>query len=161
LEGEALHDVTITDMSSSTGSIGTWTGSEEGTSAGNALPASACALVNHEISRRYRGGRPRTYVRCGRSQDLNGTNEWTSGFQSSVLEAWQDWIASILAVSTLSITLENIINISYYEGFTPFETPSGRYKNIPNLRTGGPVKDNIVSSVVAIKVASQRRRLNI
>lgn len=164
LEGESLVEVICTDLSSSSGAQGVWSGSHGGSLSGSALPSSACALINHQISRRYRGGRPRNYHRAGSTGVLDGTNRWTTDFQGDVLTAWQGWIAAVLAVTGISITLENIINISYYESFLPFETPSGRYKNISQLRkvdgTPAPLVGTIVASTVNIKLGSQRRRLN-
>lgn len=161
---EALKSVTITDLSSATGAVGTWEGNEPGTLSGTQLPASACAVVNHKIGRSYRGGRPRTYLRCGVSSYLSGTNIWDSTALTDILAAWQGWIGEILDVTGLSISLQNIINIGYYSGFLAHEYPSGRYKNIPQLRkvdgVPTPFVDTITDSTVASKLGSQRRRLN-
>jgi len=159
-QNEHLISVVCTDLSSTTGAQGTWTGSNAGTAGGNQLPAGVCAVVNHEIARRYRGGRPRTYLRIGVDGDMSGTNQWSQAAIGNFLAAWEAWIAAILAVSGLSITLDDDVNISYYEGFTVFTTPSGRARNIPTLRTT-PVVDLITSSTVAAKLGSQRRRLNL
>jgi len=157
---ETLTDVIITDLSSDTGAIGTWTGTNDGTRSGTQNIANAAATVNHAVSRRYRGGRPRTYLRCGTESDLSGTNEWTSGARTAFLEAWEAWIAAILATTGIGVTLTNIVNVSWYKGNTVFTTPTGRARNIPTLRTT-PVVDPITSSIVAQKVGSQRRRLDI
>ena len=160
-DNESLHGVVITDLSSDEGAQGIWTGTINGGLTGIQLPASTCAVMNHQINRRYRGGRPRTYVRFGQTTSLAGTNEWTSGAQSAFLSCWEAWIAAILGTGSLSITLANIVNVSYYSGFTAFESPSGRYRNIPKLRVDGPVVDVIQSTTTASKLGSQRRRLNI
>lgn len=157
---EALENVTITDLSSDTANIGTWSGSVAGTNSGGALIASAAALVNHTVARRYRGGRPRTYVRAGTETDLASENQWSTDFLTDMLTAWEGWIAEILAATGIGITLTNIVNVSWYKGNTVFTTPSGRARNIPVLRTT-PVVDPITSSTVAVKIGSQRRRLDI
>lgn len=157
---ESLHGVTIVDLASYTGAEGVWTGTVAGVRTGSALPASACAVINHSITRRYRGGRPRTYFRCGVNGDLETNNTWTTSFTGLVLTGWQAFIAEILGESPGDITLTDIVNISYYEGFTVFTSPSGRARNIPTPRTT-PVLDNIVNSSVATKVGSQRRRLDL
>lgn len=157
---ESWHGVTITDLSSSTGAVGTWTGTNTGSNSGGPLPASICAIINHQINRRYRGGKPRTYMRLGADNNLNGTNEWTSTFQGDITGSWHNFVAAILAVSSLSITLTNIVNVSWYEGFTTFTTPSGRVKNIPKVRTT-PLVDVIQNSSTNVKLGSQRRRLNV
>lgn len=160
VEGDYLTAVTIEDLSSATAAIGTWTGSNEGSRSGDNNTASVCAVVNHQIGRKYRGGRPRTYLRAGSSSDLQTSNTWTTAFMTALLTAWEAWIAEILGVGSLSITLVDDINISYYEGFTVFMTPSGRARNIPTLRVT-PLKDSITSSSIATKLGSQRRRLNV
>jgi hypothetical protein len=156
---EALVGVTVTDLATHAGAQGSWSGSIGGTATGE-LPASAAVLVNHQIVRRYRGGRPRTYVRAGTTANLTGTNKWSSGFISGFLTSWQAFVAQILATTGIGISLANIVNVSYYEGFTAFELPSGRYRNISTPRTT-PVVDTIIDSSVATKIASQRRRLNL
>lgn len=160
--GESLHGITITDLSSDTGAVGEWTGTVAGTRSGAANIASAAALVNHQISRRYRGGRPRTYVRAGTDTDLatGFSNQWSSSFLTAMLSGWEAWIAEILGVTGVGISLTNIVNVSWYKGNVVFTGPTGRARNIPQLRTT-PVVDTIVSSSVALKVGSQRRRLDI
>jgi hypothetical protein len=157
---ESLHAVTITDLSSDTGAIGEWTGTVAGSRSGGELIASAAACVNHAIARRYRGGRPRTYLRCGTTAELVGTNEWATSFITAVNTGWAAWIAAVLAESGVGITLENIVNVSWYKGNTVFTTPTGRARNIPTLR-GTPVVDNVTGSSTATKIGSQRRRLDI
>jgi hypothetical protein len=155
-----LVEVTCTDLSSDTGAVGVWSGSEAGSRGGDFLPASACAVVNHQIERRYRGGRPRTYLIVGSVGDLNGANEWSTGFQGDVLTAWETTIASVIATGGMSISIAAIVNVSFYHLFLPFEGPTGRYRNIPQPRTP-PLVDDITVSTVSIKLGSQRRRLNL
>lgn len=158
--GEALVQVICTDLSSATGAVGEWTGTHDGSVGGASLPANACAVVNHQIGRRYRGGRPRTYLRCGVQAVMEGTNEWTESFQGDVLAAWEGWIAAILALTGFGFTLQDDVNVSWYSGNRVFTTPSGRARNIPIPRDT-PLVDLITGSAVAIKIGSQRRRLDI
>lgn len=160
---EALHGVIITDLSSDHGAEGTWAGTKDGKHSGTApLIASACMVVNHQISRRYRGGRPRTYVRMGVTDDLatGTTNEWNSGTLSSALTNWQGFVAAILGLGGFPFTLTNLVNVSWFNGNTVFITPTGRSRNIPVKRVT-PLVDVIVNSTTATKVGSQRKRLDI
>jgi hypothetical protein len=161
-ENEALHGVTITDLSSDTGAVGEWTGTKAGSDTGSPLIASAAFVVNHQIDRRYRGGRPRTYLRAGVVGSLatGSSNEWSTGSLAAVLDGWEAWIHDIGEITGVGITLTNIVNVSWYKGNTVFTTPTGRARNIPVLRDT-PVVDVIVASSVATKVGSQRRRLDI
>jgi hypothetical protein len=157
---ESLVTVTCTDLSSDTGAEGVATVSHAGSLSGDSLPANAAALVNHSVARRYRGGRPRTYLRCGVAESLATANEWTTSFQADVLAAWQAWIAAVLALTGFGFTLLDDVNVSWFSGNRVFTTPSGRARNIPVPRDT-PIIDNITNSSVPQKVSSQRRRLDL
>lgn len=159
-EDEALVLVTCTDLSSATGAIGTNSTSRAGTLSGTQLPSSICGLINHQINRRYRGGKPKTFMRAGVAESLDQTNQWEGSFVTSMLDSWEAFIAAVIATTGMSITITNIVNVSYYEGFTVFTTPGGRAKNLSTLRTT-PLVNPIVASTVPAKVGSQRRRLNL
>jgi hypothetical protein len=159
----SLTGVKITDLSSDTGAVGVWAGSIAGAtgSSGN-LPASACVLINHTIARRYRGGRPRTYLCAGCASDLAGSNTWAEDFRTSTLEGWEGFVAEVQATTGVGITGLAISNISFYESFTAVLNPiTGRTKDVSKLRVDGPLVDPITLSSIAVKVASQRRRLNL
>lgn len=158
---ESLISVTCTDLSSDSGNEGTWTGSESGSGGSDALIASACMVVNHHILRRYRGGRPRTYLRCGDKAVLATPNTWTPDFQTQVREAWEAFIVAVTAITGIGVTSLALVNVSYYAGNLVFTTPSGRARNIPQLRAGGPHVDTVVLTTVSEKVGSQRKRLDI
>jgi hypothetical protein len=155
---EFLAQVQIEDMASDMGATGTWSGTNNGSASGTQLPSSACAVINHKISRKYRGGRPRTYLRAGTFTSLLGTNELTSAFQGTLLTGWEAFIEEILADTTAGITLENIVCVSYYDGSTWTGPTGGPYKRIPTKRTTAKI-DGVTSSLVATKLGSQRRRL--
>jgi hypothetical protein len=158
---DSLVAATVTDLSSDTGAVGSWTGSHAGSlSPGDQLPAQIAACLNHKISRRYRGGRPRIFLRCGTDHYLSGTNEWTDDFITDIDGAWHTFITALVATSGLSITLTDIVNVSYYQGFLAFEEPSGRYRNIPQKRTT-PKVDGITLTTCAKKLGTQRRRADI
>lgn len=154
---ENLVEVICTDLSSADGAQGQWTGSQAGALEGDRLESPTCAQVLHEVNRRYRGGRPRTYLRCGAQSVLLTSNMWTTDFQTEVLSSWQAWITGVLGLTGFIFTLDNIVNVSWYSGFTAFMEPSGRYRNIPKLRDT-PIVDSIVNSVVPQLISSQRRR---
>lgn len=157
---ESLQGVTVEDLSSDTGAVGEWTGSINGVTSGAQFPAGVCCVIGHHIVRRYRGGQPRIYLRAGDSGQLTGTNELSAGFRSTLLGGWEAFVAEILSIATISITITNIVNVSWYSGYEtstpPWRGPGFKYP--PKLRDT-PLVDAIVSSVVATKLGSQRRRL--
>lgn len=156
----ALVGVTARDLTSSTGAEGTWTGSNAGTRAGSPLPNAMCVLVNHQITRYYRGGKPRTYHPGGVAADLATNKAWTTTFQSAALSAWQSFIAGVLT-NPGPPSLDQLVNVGYYAGVNPPITlPSGRVKQSSKL-LATPNIDDIVNSSVNIRPGSQRRRLKI
>jgi hypothetical protein len=155
----ALTSVTLTDISSTSGAQGAWTGSQAGTRAGSAVPANVCVLMHHNIARRYRGGKPRSYVPFGVTGDLASPQTWGGAFTGNILTSWAAFIAHILAHVVSGYQLMSFVNVSYYSGFTnvPYGSPT-KYRRIPTLRAGGPITDQITSSTPESRVASQRRR---
>lgn len=153
-----LTEVALTDLTSSTSAAGLHTGSVAGTRSGTPLPASVALLMNHAISRRYRGGKPRTYFPAGTASDVNTTQDWASAFISAYASAWATFGTAFAGRFPSGTTYSSFVNVSYYEGFTTFLTPSGRYKNLAKLRTGGPVVDDVTAWTFNPIYANQRRR---
>lgn len=155
---QGMTECEITDLSGpgyAQGSGGTpWVGtvSDERLSPGTA------ALVNHIIGRRYRGGKPRSYLPIGTAADVTTSGLWSSGALSSFAGSWGGWVAAVKA-SGSGCTVTQIVNVSYYDGFTVVTSPTtGRARNVPKLRSGGPVVDVINAHDVPANIASQRRR---
>lgn len=160
-DADALTEVTLQDMASDTGNVGSWAGSHIGGETDNEpFTAGVCAVINHAIARHYRGGHCRTYLRIGDRGDLNGSNKFSADFVAALKTAWQAFIAEILADETSDITLVNLVQVSYYDGAT-WEGPSGGpYKRIPTKRDS-PLVNGVTDSSVAVKLGSQRRRLKL
>lgn len=151
-EGSTAED--LSTPSSAVGIDGTAYG---GTRSGGMLPAGVAAVVSHEIARRYRGGKPRSYLNAGSDSDLLSPQLWTTAFAAALLAGFNAWVAAVQIITTGPITGCSFMNISYYHGFTNFLYPSGRYKAIPTPRVV-PTEDLWVNSKVNPNVASQRRR---
>lgn len=149
----------VTDLSSTTGAIGSSSTSTPGTRTGSGTAANVCTLMNFHVARRYRGGKPRVYIPWGTSTDVTSPTNWTPTFISAATAAWSALISDLTVVPWSGATISGQVNVSYYEGFKAFEEPSGRYKNIPQLRPGGPVKDAITSVACNPKFGTQRRRV--
>src|SRR6516162_9032191 len=76
----SLVEVTVTDLSSASGFIGTNSTGAAGTRAQGEVPASACALLNIPVARRYRGGKPRVYWPFGSAPDISTPQTWSTAF---------------------------------------------------------------------------------
>lgn len=154
----SLTAVTCTDLATSSGAVGEWTGSHAGTRSGSGLAAATSLLLNYAILRRYRGGKPRSYWPFGVDGDLATGQTWASGLTSAMDTAWQSFASGVIGYGGASVPITQHANVSYYEGFTAVENPvTGRYRNISKLRAT-PLVDYTVGANASSVVASQRRR---
>lgn len=152
-----LIGVTCEDLTSATAAVGSTTSAGVGTRSGGVLGAGTAGVISLLIPRRYRGGHPRNYWPVGSDTDLADRSQWTSGFLTAFLDGVVAYFAGVAASGWSGAgTLEGV-NVSYFEGFTPHEYPSGRYRNIPNLRVT-PVVDVVSGYRVNPQLCSQRRR---
>lgn len=131
-----------------------------GTRSGSALTQTVCALVNHKLTARYRGGKPRSYFPWGTTTDLANPGAWDSTFITAVNSQFAAFIASMIGVPFDTTTLVNHSAISYYQGvYPPVTLPSGRVKQAAKPRTT-PVVYPIIESVLNPKLGTQRRRIS-
>lgn len=156
----ALIGATCTDLNTTSGGQGIHSGSTAGSGGTTILPAGACFLINYEIARRYRGGKPRSYMPIGTGGDLTNPGAWSTGAVSAVTTAVINFIAALVGATEGSTTLAAHVNVSYYSGVNtstpPWRGPGFRYP--PKLRTG-PITPDLITSVAANqKPGSQRRR---
>lgn len=133
----------VLDLGSSTGAQGLGGTATAGTRSGNGNPASTSVVMGHHIARRYRGGKPRTYLPILNSADLASTGTWQSSVLTTVGTDWAAFITTALAATSGSTTLTNFVNVSYFHGGT--------------LRTT-PVVDTISASTPRPRIGTQRRR---
>lgn len=154
-----LDTVTVLDIATSSGAEGTATSRWAGTRAGVEMPVNCCVLLNHQIARRYRGGKPKSFLPFGVQADLFTKNSWSSALVNAVSAAWATFITNVNTISISGTSVTAYSSISYYQGYnTPTTSPSGRVKQSSKLRTT-PIVDSIVASTAQARVGSQRRRL--
>jgi hypothetical protein len=140
-----LSSVVTVDLGSSPALPGSATGSSAGSSGDPIISAQVCTLVKHIISRRYRGGHPRTYLPGGGASQLADADKWNSTQVDHMQTAWDNFISAVVGATYTGNTLTGFVNVSYFSGGV--------------LRTT-PVVDSVTGSVVEAAVATQRRRLN-
>lgn len=156
------HDTTflgceVTDLSSVSGGVGEHDVSVAGNLA-EPISGASCVLLNYQIARRYRGGRPRSYFPFGDATTIGNRQTWGATFVSNVESNMASAFAACIGATAGSTTITNHVNVSYYDGFTVVTSPtSGRARNVPKLRTT-PVVDTISSFSVSTRIANQRRR---
>jgi len=151
--------VRVTDLSSPTGGQGEYLLTTPGTLSSTDVPAGTALLVNAHIQRRYRGGKPRSYLPLGGGSELSSPSTWDSGFLANVQAALNAIVADIAVCASGGCALGQLVSIPYYHGFVAAENPvTHRWRNIPVLAGGTPVPDLITSWVANPKPSSQRRR---
>lgn len=157
-EAVTLTGVVVTDLTSASASQGEVTVSHPGTRSGVELSLNDCVVMNFQISRRYRGGKPRMYGPWGVQGDLNGPGLWNTTFTNFCNTAWTTFTSDI-AVTAGTTTVGDQQNVSYYKGFASVQNPvTLRWRNIPTPRTTA-LTDTIVSHAASTIVGSQRRRV--
>lgn len=158
-DGYALNEVDVLDITTDAGNSGIWSGSHNGTRGTAAVPIQCALGIEYNISRRYRGGKPRTYLVAGLSTDVIHPGQWDPTFTAEAATAWAAFIGAIEAADIGSMGSLSHINLSYYQGFTNFTQPSGREKAVPKYRATAK-SDTITGYSVKLTLNSQRRRRN-
>lgn len=153
-----LNQVNVADLTSSNSGFGQAVMSHVGTRTGGALPGGTALLVNYKVNRRYRGGKPRSYLPAGVVTDVQNPQTWLPAFVSTAGTAWNTFLQHITSViSPAGVTSMKQVNVSLYEGFHTFVDSSGRSHSIPTYRDVAQV-DDILGALVNPNFGSQRRR---
>lgn len=149
----------VTDLESTTGvqvEAGTpWVG----TGGTELVPPGACVLVAHAIARRYRGGKPRTYLPLGIASVIATTGLWQTGFVSSVDAAWGGWVAGVTTTYG-SLSVNELVNVSYYSGYEWVNRGTSgapKWVRVPTVRAT-PVVDAITGHTTNKVIGTQKRR---
>jgi hypothetical protein len=116
-------------------------------------------LINYPIGRRYRGGKPRSYLPWGTSADLNDAQTWDTTPLADFHTGWTAILAAVVAAGPVgSAVIGSQCNVSYYGPPNRIITGStGRVRTISTTRST-PIIDDLPSFSVNRKLASQRRR---
>lgn len=134
----------VTDLSSDTAGQGTDATHTAGTHSGDILSAQSAIVISWKISRRYRGGHPRTYL-CGITQDrLTSSTHVTGAFADDVHDAAVAFAADVEALATPSAHTWKLACVHYMKDKAPLDEPT---------------VDVFTSATVDSRVDSQRRRL--
>lgn len=151
--------LTAVDLSSSTSAAAEVTDSIAGSLTGNILPADTCFVLSASVARRYRGGHPRVYLPLGATASLLTGRTWQAAFITAVQTANDGLVIAIEGAGWTGAGTLSPVNVSYYAGYHLVTYPSGRSRDVPTLRVGGPVVDAITGYVGRSQLGSQRRRV--
>jgi hypothetical protein len=154
----SLVESIVTDLTTTSSARGVFANNIGFVGTGLPLGAGSALLVNHQIARRYRGGKPRTYLAGVLAGDLISAQDLDPANVAIFQSDWDDFQAAAVAETSGLITIDDLVNVSYYQGFTVVVSgTTGRARNVPTLRVT-PVVDPVVSSTINPRIASQRRR---
>lgn len=135
---------TVTDISSTSGAQGTGGTQQGGAMTGSYNVAQTALVMNHHIARRYRGGKPRTYLPVGNQASLLTPGQWSASFCTSIATKWANFITSCLAATSGGVSVTSFVSVSYY---------------LHGSLRGTPVTDQVITSTARQTVGSQRRRI--
>lgn len=156
--GTVLSTCQVTDLTSDTAGQGNSAVDFVGTSGGTLLSGATSLVVNYTIARRYRGGKPRSYLPWGTTENLETKQQWDPSFLAAVGSDVAACFSTIIGTSEGGTTISNHVNVSYYNGFTVVNPGGGkRAKNVPVLRSS-PLVDTITGRTFLAFPGSQRRR---
>jgi hypothetical protein len=157
-----LTQISCADLSNPTAGFAQINNAHGGNRSGAPLDANTAVLINWAIARRYRGGKPRTYLPAGTVTDLSAPQAWVPA-SVSAFHAWVTYMGTIISNYPGPGTVQSQVNVSYYQGSTASITGSGSYMRGHTKPTIGPAPlyplvDNITSGAANPKPATQRRR---
>ena len=156
--GYALTEVDVLDITTDLGLSGVWTGSTSGSEGATTVPDSAAMNVEYNISRRYRGGKPRMFLPPPSRDQMDGNNVWLSDFLGTVNTALGAFMTEIEALTIGAMGALAHVNLSYYKGFTNVTNSSGRERAVPTYRDTA-LLDIVQGYAAKATIGSQRRRL--
>lgn len=155
-----LTSVVLTDLNTLSGAGGINSTARTGTLAGTPLPASVAGMFGGQVARRYRGGKPRTFLPCGVTASTGNSQRWSGTFITTATTAINNFITACIGATSGATTISSHVNVSYYQGFTNVTSPTtGRARTVPKLRAGGPITDVVTTMALAPIIGTQRRRL--
>jgi hypothetical protein len=154
-----LNEVDVLDIATNSGLSGFWTGTESGSRAGTTIPVQCADNVEFDISRRYRGGKPRFFLPAGVEADLATEAAWGGSYITEVNAAVAAFFAGIAGLSVGSMGTLAHVNLSYYSGYAtttpPWRGPGFKYP--PKYRDVAK-SDTITGYAMKATIGSQKRR---
>lgn len=118
--------------------------SQAGQLLGHGMTAETCMLINFQIARRYRGGKPRVYWPLGVAEWLADPQHWSTTYTNPAQTKVNSFFASLLQVVGSGPTADYVANVSYYSNKALRPTP---------------VVDKVLSTNINLIPGSQRRRM--
>ena len=153
-----LVEVEMVDLTTELSPSGVWVGSTAGTEAGQINSAQLAFLVTKTILRRYRGGKPKTFLPVGTALDLATQGTWGSGIIAGITGSWATFVGDIIADASYA-TFSAEVCVHYYgpPNVVVINPVTGRARTVSTLRAV-PLVDDVQGYSYEAAVATQRRR---
>jgi hypothetical protein len=152
-----LNGVVVEDLASYAGATGTDNTAVVGSRSGVFPPNQIAFNLAYQISRRYRGGKPKGYWAFGSTDDFYTSRQWKAALVASVEAGFAAFIAAIVGSTFGASTVANHVNLSYKHGFTNIANSSGRERAVPTYRATA-THDAVTGYIGKALFGSQRRR---
>lgn len=138
----SLGAVTVQDLGSTMGLIGTATGTTPGTRPGLSLPANVACCISWRVAVHFRGGHCRTYLPGCVQADQTGATSWSTTSVAGWLGAATGFLTQVNAVAGSRLT--TMCMLSRQTAGAPRPTP---------------ILYDVTGAVVDTRIDSMRRRL--
>lgn len=149
------------DLSNSSGAYGSSVNFNRAGAGSVGTFGNVAACMNWRIGRRYRGGKPKTFIGNLSDSALGSESQFSAGFITA-LNAWATALYSgsgaVLTHTYPNISGLHLVNVSYFSGYTNYTRSSGRESSRPTLRVS-PLVDTIIGANLRTLPSSQRRRM--
>lgn len=153
-----LVSMSMTDLGSLSGPHAEAAVGLGGSVAGISEPAEVAFVHDFDISRRYRGGKPKWFQSGIPTGHLISEQRWDPTFATNLTGAFVSSLAAFNGHAPASASPGATAAVSYFSGFTVVLSPTtGRARNVPTLRVT-PVVDDVNTIHPNPRPASQRRR---
>lgn len=141
-----VKQCTVTDLTTPSSARGVANITGGGSNSGALQPGQVAIVVSWSISRRYRGGHPRTYMPGVTATMLQDNRTVLPAFEPTLQTAATSFINAVLAATWGGFASGSLdlVNVSYHSGHALRPTP---------------VVDHINAAVIHSRIDSMRRRL--
>jgi hypothetical protein len=140
----------VVDLSSATGAGGEIANTSPGSRGTAEVPGSAAVLVSKTISRRYRGGHPRSYIFAGIQTDMVNASHWSAALVAAVDAAYGAFWSTINGYGGGGVSSAGEVIVSYVD--------KALFPVAP-FRRAVPLVEPVTSHVTTARIATQRRRI--
>lgn len=154
-----LNEVDVLDIATDSGASGQVEVTHAGDRGGTVIPDQCALNIEYGIARRYRGGKPRSFLPPGVAEDTETASTWTSSYLSEAASGIEEFFSAFLGDTVGSMGTLTHLNLSYYKGKAtsspPWRGPGFKY---PPAYRATALSDPITGYFPKTVIGSQKRR---